>query len=185
MAYMKTPQGAVFQTAHPEYHTDCENLGNGLKAKAARMEYARQELREFIKPGDTVYYNVEHVSSSGMSRRITFHVALLREDGTPYIRRIDSLMADACGMSESNKGGITFGGCGMNMGFSGVYSLGSCLFPDGFGTMGTHPAGKKKRATSLKHAAQLKTAGYVFRGRNGNDSGWDCDGGYSLGYSSL
>jgi hypothetical protein len=74
----------------------------------------------------------------------------------------------------------------MNMGFSGVYSLGRALYPDGFGTMGEHPITKKKiRPITAKQAEALVKKGYLFRGRNGDATGWDTDGGYSLGYSSL
>ena len=185
MPYMRSTSGKVFHTNHPEYHKDCENLGSGPKAKAARMEYARQQLRAFIKPGDTVYYDVKRVSSSGMSRAISFYVAAARDDGRAYIRCIDGLMSDACGISESRAGGLTFHGCGMNMGFSGVYNLGRALYPEGFGTIGENAKGKKVRATSHAHAKRLQALGYVFRGRNGDASGWDHDGGYALGYSSL
>lgn len=181
MPFMRSPKGEVFETSNPEYHEGCENLGSGPKAKAARAEYARQQLRAFISPGTTVYYDVKHVSSSGMSRNISFYVV---QDGR--IRGIDTLMSDACGISESRSGGLIFGGCGMNMGFFGVYSLGCALYPDGFGTMGEHPETKRKaRAKSPRHGKQLQARGYVFRGRNANDSGWDTDGGYALGYSSL
>lgn len=184
--YMKTQSGEVFETANPEYHKDCENLGHGQKGYAARQEYARQCLRKIIKPCDTVYYKVNSVASSGMSRNISFYIAALDETGRLYIRGIDTLMGDACGIKEGKHGGLVFGGCGMNMGFSGVYSLGRALYPNGFGTMGEHPETKKKtRATSPKHAQALIKKGYVFRGRNGDTTGWDNDGGYSLGYSSL
>lgn len=185
--YMKSVSGEVFQTTNPEWHKDSENLGPGQNGYAARQEYAKECLREMIKPGDTVYYNVNSVSSSGMSRNISFYIVAFNENenGRAYIRGIDSLMSDAIGIKEGKHGGLVFGGCGMNMGFSGVYSLGRALYPNGFGTMGEHPITKKTRATSAKHAQALIKKGYVFRGRNGDATGWDNDGGYSLGYSSL
>lgn len=183
--YMQAPNGEVFETSNPEYHKDCTDLGHGQKGYAARQEYVKRQLREFIKPGMTVYYNVNSVSSSGMSRNISFYVACLDSDKRPYIRRIDHLMSDACGMREGKNGGIVFGGCGMNMGFSGVYSLGRALYPNGFGTIGKDANGEEYRAPNKNIAARYKNKGIVFRGRNGDTSGWDDDGGYALGYSSL
>ena len=55
---------------------------------------------------------------------------------------------------DQKNGGIKIGGCGMDMGFHLVYNLGWCLFPEGFKVEG--------------------------RGRNGDMSGWDKDGGYAL-----
>ena len=33
--YMRAPSGEVFDTLHPEYHKDCENLGGGSKGAEA------------------------------------------------------------------------------------------------------------------------------------------------------
>jgi len=185
--YMRDKNGAVFPTLFPEYHSECENLGSGDKAYAARQAYAREELRKFIRPGDTVYGLVRSVSSSGMSRTISFYVVCeSREKGEkPYLRNIDSLMGDACAMRDGKNGGLVFHGCGMDMVFHGVYCLGSALFPDGFGTEGVDPMGRKIRPASKAKAEKAKTAGFVFRGRNGDGSGWDRDGGYALKHSAL
>jgi hypothetical protein len=183
--YMRTQNGEVFETSNPEYHTDCENLGHGNRGYTARQAYVREYMRSFIKPGSTIYYNVNSVSSSGMSRNISFYVALLDEDDKPYIRKIDHLMSDVCGIREGNKGGLVFGGCGMNMGFSGVYSLGRALYPDGFGTIGKDAMGRVIRPLTKKKAEKARERGFVFRGRNGDPSGWDDDGGYALACSSL
>lgn len=186
--YMQAPNGEVFETDMPEYHKDCADLGHGQKGYAARQAYARRLLRESIQPGQVVYYSVRRVSSSGMSRNISFFIVdtAKHEPGYHYIRNIDNLMSDAIGHSLAPNGeGLRFGGCGMNMGFSGVYSLGRALFPDGFGTMGKKDGAKDIRATSHRHAKALQKRGYVFRGRNGDSSGWDNDGGYALGYTSI
>lgn len=183
--YMRTPSGEVFGTKFPKYHPECENLGCSDKAYAARQAYAREKLREFIKPGDTVYTMVRSVSSSGMSRTISFYVALLDSEGRPYMRNIDGLMSDACGIREAKGPGLVFGGCGMDMAFSGVYSLGRALFPDGFGNEGKDPTGRKIRPLTQKKAENARARGFVFRGRNGNGSGWDDDGGYALNHSAM
>ena len=55
---------------------------------------------------------------------------------------------------DQKNGGIKITGSGMDMGFALVYNLGWALFPEGFKVEGI--------------------------GRNGDDSGWDNDGGYAL-----
>lgn len=49
------------------------------KARKQEQTEAIAKLREWLKPGDTVYTILEHVSSSGMSRSIRVLV--------PYTRR--------------------------------------------------------------------------------------------------
>lgn len=146
--YMQTADGMVFTTDHPEYHKDDKKL----TAKAGKEAYrgqAEESLRKLLQPGSKVYTKVEAVSSSGMSRRISAYIC---EGGD--IRCINHWVATVIDEKESDKGGITIGGCGMDMGFHMVYTLGRYLFPDGFKVEG--------------------------RGRNGDTSGWDRDGGYAL-----
>jgi hypothetical protein len=76
---------------------------------------------------------------------------------TDGMRNIDSLAADLMGYPVDK--GIKVTGCGMDMGFHLVYNLGRCLFPEGFPVEG--------------------------RGRNGDTSGHDNDGGYALKHSWL
>lgn len=141
------------------------------------------ELLKFLKPGDTVTTTVLHVSRSGMSRSIMCQAVRTDCDGTPYISDISYLVADAIGSRVDAHGGVVMGGCGMNMCFAVVYSLGRALFPEGFGILGRHPVtGHKGRAKTAKSAARMVRNGWQFRGRNGDASGWDTDGGYSLGY---
>lgn len=145
-----------------------------------------ETLRNMLRPGDAVTCTVMHVSKSGMSRSIMLQVPGKREDGTLFIRDISWLVAKAIGERfDSNNGGVVMTGCGMNMCFAAVYNLGRVLFPDGFGILGERQppmSPKKARPNSPKHAAQLVRTGYKFRGRNGDTSGWDTDGGYALDY---
>jgi hypothetical protein len=88
---------------------------------------AIDQLREWLKPGDTVYTILEHVSRSGMSRTIRVVVPYVRDDG-----RIDHLhpnysVAKAIGARRKGDG-IVMGGCGMDMGFALVYELSSVLY---------------------------------------------------------
>ena len=77
------------------------------------------------------------------------------------------------------------------MGFSVVYDLGRCLYPDGFANSeGIAPVGKKMNTGWFRghHAkpltkddmAAMVAKGWKFHGRNGDPSGWDDDGGYAL-----
>ena len=126
--YMRAPSGEVFPSEHPEYHKECENLGAGAKGKAARAEYCKAELRALLTPGDKVYCILRSVSSSGTSRSISLYV---KNDGD--LRSIDSLSADALGYKLAKKEGLLVSGCGMDMGFHLVYSLGCAVWPDGTG----------------------------------------------------
>lgn len=111
---------------------------------------AINDLRQIIKAGDTVFTVLRHRSASGMTRWLDLYVI---RDNQP--RRITWLAAKALEWSYDNKrDALKVGGCGMDMGFHAVYCLGRRIFPDGFAVEGT--------------------------GRNGDTSGWDKDGGYSL-----
>jgi hypothetical protein len=91
-------------------------------------DVAKGYLLEVLKPGDTVYTVLKHVSSSGMSRRID--VLVVTKDGG--IRNITHLVAPVTGFKRSKvDGALTVSGCGMDMGFHVVYSLSRALFEDG------------------------------------------------------
>ena len=85
-------------------------------------------LRDWIKPGATVYTSLNHVSASGMSRSISLYIV---RDGE--IRDVTYWAARALGdRIDPKRGGIVAGGCGMDMGFGLVYSLGRTLYREGF-----------------------------------------------------
>lgn len=124
------------------------------KAQKAERAEAMARLREWLAPGDTVWCVLRHVSRSGMLRVIDFKVA--RKDGEACdFAHIGYNVALALGMRYDRKAeGVRVSGCGMDMGFHVVYNIGRALFPDGFKVEG--------------------------RGRNGDTSGHDNDGGYAL-----
>jgi len=96
-------------------------------------EEAIQELRELLKPGDTVHCILRHVSRSGMTRAIS--PVILGTDGSSW--EISYLVGPATGRKVNQKhGGVTVSGCGMDMGFELVYTLSRTLFPDGFECIG-------------------------------------------------
>lgn len=123
------------------------------KAQKQQQTEAVAKLREWIKPGDTVYTVLRNVSRSGMSREIG--VVLMRKDGGTL--HPNYLVSEALSIRMGKRDGIIMGGCGMDMGFELVYCLGRVLFPKGFDT--TLPG---------------------TRARNGDKSGHDADGGYAL-----
>ncbi|AFU86493.1 hypothetical protein D869_gp090 [Caulobacter phage CcrRogue] len=202
-----------------------------IKAKtAAEQAEALASLRKMIKPGDTVYPVLRHVSTSGMLRVIDLiipvtvtqtdtlpadargfkigvqayatppernaprafstgtvtgfdadtvtiayqatadgrgdaesvtwprgQVKFYRKSTRPGVRSIGWLAAKAMGDTfDADRQGIKVGGCGMDMGFHLVYSLGRTLWPNG---------------TKKPHGS-----------RNGEP---DRDGGYALKHSWL
>jgi hypothetical protein len=136
-------------------------------------------LREWIKPGDTVYTVLRHVSRSGMQRVIG--VVVLMGDGSTW--HPTHAVSVALGYTEDrNRDGVKVSGCGMDMGFELVYNLGRVLYPDGFSTVGKGPVGHNiaPGMSSREQVANAIAAGYTFRGRNGDTLGWDNNGGYAL-----
>lgn len=102
------------------------------------MQYSKQEiaeateeLKKMLKPGDTLYTILRHVSRSGMSRNISVYAII---DNEPIM--LDWHVARALGYSLAKGGGIRVGGCGMDMGFHVVYSLSSFLFHGSFVCIG-------------------------------------------------
>lgn len=154
---------------------------NAKQRLAVEREEARARLLGWLKPGDTVYCILRHVSRSGMSREIG--LVIPRGDGV--MLHPNYAAATLLGYRVGKRDGIIVRGCGMDMGFHIVYTLGRVLFPDGFGIEGTAPNGDKVRPATREYAARAVAAGYVFRGRNGDASGWDCDGGYALRHAWL
>ena len=91
------------------------------------QEEAIEKLKEIIKPNDTLWTQLHHVSKSGMTRYIG--VRLLKDD---YPYDYTYLVSKALGWKTSDKyHGIKVGGCGMDMGFHLIYCLGMALWPDG------------------------------------------------------
>lgn len=122
------------------------------KAQQLERNEAIQQLREWIKPGDTVYTILDHVSASGMSRHIRVVIPMVGGPSvesippggklTDYVRR-DGITVDfrhpnyavgkVLGLRHAKRNGreqdaLVVGGCGMDMGFHVVYELSSVLY---------------------------------------------------------
>ncbi len=107
-----------------------------MGTKQAERQEKIERMRELVKPGDTLYTICDHVSKSGMSRaiRVVLPVTVER-DGKQEIDHLhpNYLIAQILGLKQrEGKDAMTVGGCGMDMGFHLIYSLGRALWPDGF-----------------------------------------------------
>lgn len=99
-------------------------------AKKAVRQEAIDRLRQWIKPGDTLYTQLKSVSRSGMSRVIQV-VKLTHNDTTGEIQPIYLGYDIAQAMDwkyDREREGVKVGGCGMDMGFHLIHSLGYALY---------------------------------------------------------
>ena len=160
-------------------------MARTTKAAQAERETELEWMRKHLQPGDTLFTILDHVSSSGMSRNIRF-VILTCHDGKPVQLHSNYAAEKILGYRRAKRGdGVVVGGCGMDMGFHCVYSISRSMFPDGFGVEGKLPSGHTIRPKTREMAAKAVARGAVFRGRNGDKSGWDDDGGYALNHRWL
>lgn len=120
------------------------------RSTKSERDEAIARLRDWIKPGDTVYTILRHVSPSGMQREIgVVLLAPTKQNGDPLsggstypadVRIVDlhpnHAVATALGVRLGKRDGVIVGGCGMDMGYHIVYSLARTLWPDGYGCTG-------------------------------------------------
>src|ERR1051326_3066234 len=124
------------------------------KQQSERDEFIAK-LRETLKPGDPLHTVLRSVSRSGMSRVIDVYFFAL-EDGQVRKQWLSYWIAKACNLPFQDQSGkpegIKIGGCGSDMGFEIVYSVGRALWPDGFPCAGErcpsndHSNGDRSRA---------------------------------------
>ena len=124
--------------------------------KRAETDEARIQLLELLKPGDTVYCILRHVSRSGMCRVIDLVIPRWNlNDNKLFIRSIGRSAAEAINQPHNGQwGGIRISGVGMDMGFALVYALGSALWPDG--TMQPHSMRNDQPDTSGGYALKCQ-----------------------------
>lgn len=131
------------------------------KATAAAKAEAIAYLSENLKPGDTVYTILRHVSKSGMLRVIGVYYV---KNGKP--QDISFTASQAIGYTlDRDRWGVKVSGCGMDMGHEVVYNLGRVLWPQGV------PCAGAERCRSNDHSSGMREYG---EGITHND------GGYSL-----
>lgn len=144
-------------------------LGQGKAGQEREMRKdAVWELQKMLRPGQTIYTILRHVSRSGMMWRVSVVVV---QDGR--IRQIDRLVATATGLKLAEgrgKEGIRAGGCGGDAGFGVVYDLARVLYPEGFGCAGDrcpsndHSNGDYDRTPHTPESPHWHEAGgYAFR----------------------
>ena len=129
MAYFQSESGQIFESDYPEYHKN-ETRMTAKAGKAAYRAQACADLREFITPGTKVYCVLKSRARSGMSREIQLLVAT-NVNGATDLRDITCLAGIATDTRVGKNGGLVMGGCGVDMGFAAVYSLGHALWPNG------------------------------------------------------
>ena len=96
-----------------------------MSVSKKEQQLAIERLRKWIRPGDTIYCILRHVSRSGMMRVID--LVKVGEDGE--ILNIGYNAALALGWPyDRRREGVRVSGTGMDMGFHLVYSLGHALF---------------------------------------------------------
>jgi hypothetical protein len=98
--------------------------------RAVEREWAKDQLRETLPPGSTVWTILRQVSSSGMSRHISV--------SGPDHEYLDGLVALALDYPTAKDGSLRVGGGEMDMGFAVVSDLSYALYPHGFDCLGEH-----------------------------------------------
>lgn len=93
----------------------------------SEKDEARAFLLAFLSPLDTVYTILDSVSRSGMTRKIRL---IMIKEGRPI--NITYHVATLMGYKVKD-GSLITSGCGMDMGYYLVHSLGASLWPDGDG----------------------------------------------------
>lgn len=149
--FMQDKNGFVFETSFPEYNKECEILTRAQGEKLLKAQEIKN-LKKHVKPGQTIYCVLRHVSGSGMNRRISFFRV---DKKTGEIVCIDYAISIIAGYTRSkNAQGLNVSGCGMDMGFSVVHNLGYYLWPKGT----PKPHGKRNGQPDSNGGYALKSA---------------------------
>lgn len=122
-----------------------------MKATKEEKAQAIELLREWVKPGDTIFTVLKHVSASGMSRDIDVFT-FKYEDGKVRKYWLSGMMGRA-GISSYNEKRecLRVGGCGMDMGFHVVYNLASALGYTRYHTESKEDASPNTNCYGLNH----------------------------------
>ena len=99
-----------------------------MRYTKSEVEEARARLLEWIKPGDTVYTILRHVSRSNMSRNIS---VVVLKDGTPLHPNHAVSRVTGLPLVRAWNDSIKMNGAGEDKGFALIYELGQSLFPGG------------------------------------------------------
>lgn len=94
-------------------------------------EELMEELRRYVPKGSTIFTRVEHVSQSGMSRRIV-PLAIVGDDIVNLSWHLIKLNIADKPRGQYVEGSVHVGGCGMDMCFALAYDIGQTLYGDGY-----------------------------------------------------
>jgi len=100
------------------------------------MRYSKEDIQRardtlaYLKPGDTIYTILRHVSRSGMSRSIG--LVSFRDRKFPMHPNWAAACLLGWSVDRNGRDGVRVDGCGMDMGFHLVYELSGALFGDGY-----------------------------------------------------
>ena len=103
-----------------------------MTKKQAKLE-SLSNLKNWISEGDTIYYIVKNVSSSGMYRHIDFYKLEPNDKGEIVKSWLSYNIAKALDYpfkEKTNSVGVS--GCGMDMGFHVISQLSHILFNDDY-----------------------------------------------------
>ena len=104
-----------------------------MKAQTAERDAAITQLLEWVKPGDTVYTVLRHVSRGGMQREIGLVLLSPGTDGRPVDLHPNYIVAKVLGLTLAKHGdAVNISGTGRDKGFEIVYNLGAALWPNGY-----------------------------------------------------
>lgn len=160
------------------------------KQPSGTKDYMQAEaiirLKDWIKPGDTLYTEIKNVSRSGMSRVIQVIKISCGDNGEPSLSYLGYNIAQGLGWSyDKSREGIKVGGCGMDMGFHIIHSLGYALY----GNKAEH--GKGAEANALRRGLLKADKFYYTQGGqpepnpNKPDRLWFGGAGYALKHKRL
>ena len=143
---------------------------NAMTKRTTEQIEAIERLRAILKPGQTIYTDLAHVSRSGMSRAI--RVIIGGKNGT--VQDISYLVARAgVARFDRNHGGVIMGGGGMDMGFALVYRIGRTLYPDGVPCTGRNHTTATARVHACRSNDHINDSSMPYtRGRKHRDGGY-------------
>ena len=150
-------------------------LDRAVAKGPTEQDEAIAKLREWIKPGDTVYTVLDAVSRSGMSRQIRVVLLTTNEQGQCDTLHPNWAVGKALGLRHAKRNGyeqdaLVIGGAGMDMGFHLVYELSYALYGKGYDCLGAKancPSNAHQGPNRDKtYGAQVRhTDGYALRHR--------------------
>ena len=148
----------------------------------AREKECKAALLEFIKPGEIIYTKLDHVSRSGMYRVISLYV--IQDNQPQWITRLAADLLE--GYDERHQGAKAHG-CGMDIGFHLVNTLGYILFPDGFGCIGEKCPSNDHNNGDRNYTPNVNEG--ITSDKDGNqkeiNTHWHTSGGYALKHKWL